>query len=948
MLDIFMDKLKSLLKSRMLPVTIVYFLLVCTLIYRLFTLQIVKGEEYESSFADTTSKPRVIQATRGNIYDVKGRLLAYNILSYNVTFLDTGDYTDSATLNAKILEIIRLLEKNGDQLDVDFNLSIDEKGNISFDGSEKEILRFKRDVFSHKKVEELSEQEKAATAEEVFKYLQTSTGVNSLKFKISDQYTKDYTKQDAYKVMSLRYAMYLNNYTKYEPLEIATNVNDDTVAAIKEYSGDISGLDIKSTTTREYSSEYAECMAQILGYTGKISDEAYQELEDSGKAAGYSKNDQVGKTGVEKQFDAELHGVNGSDKVLLNQSKRVVEVIEGEKATPGKDIHLSIDAELQKTAYQKMEKELAGILLLKIHNNDNTKVTVNGKEDIWIPAKAVYFALLDNGVIDIAHFAADDATSVEQTVYDTFLTERKTVFKNIKSILGYSKNSSYGSLKDQEKDYVDYIYKMLVKNNVLLSSNYRDLNDEKYTQYADHKISLGEFLQYALSQDNWVDRTIFSEADKFYNSEEIYEELLTYIIEQLSDDGEFSKMIYKTLVYNGKIQPRQICLLLFDQNVLKYNKDDYASLKSGSKSPYSFIRAKLTNLEITPGQLALDPCSGSVVITNPNTGKVEAMVSYPGYDNNKLANKIDASYYSYLANTDAYPLLNRAIQQKTAPGSTFKMLTAIAGLEEGVIDTSRSFADPGYFDKVTPHPHCWKRSGHGTIGLETAIEVSCNVYFYNVGYRLGLVNGKFSNTQALTKLKKYAEEFGLGDKSGVELPNEAESQISNEQGIPSAIGQGTNNYTPVNLAKYITALSNKGTVYDLSILKDSKSKVYNKVEAKESTWNIVKRGNYRVVNSPSNNLIKDFKNLNVKVAGKTGTAQENKNKPDHALFVSYAPYENPEVTMTVVIPNGYTSHNAAELAGDIYEYYFADDTKKKELANKGVQEPSDSSLSEEH
>ncbi|MDO5293860.1 MAG: penicillin-binding transpeptidase domain-containing protein [bacterium] len=948
MLDVLIDKLKSLLKSRMLPVTIVYFLLVCTLIFRLFTLQIVKGEEYETSFSKSSSQERVIQATRGNIYDVKGRLLAYNVLSYNVTFLDTGEYTDSATLNAKILEIIRLLEKNGDQLEVDFNLSIDEKGNISFDGSEKEILRFKRDVFSHKKVDDLTEQEIAATAEEVFTYLQTSTGVNSLKFKISDQYTKDYTKQDAYKVMSLRYAMYLNNYTKYEPLEIATNVSDKTVAAVKEYSGDISGLDIKQTTTREYSAEYAECMAQVLGYTGKISDEAYQELVDSESASGYSKNDQVGKTGVEKQFDAQLHGTNGSDKVLLNQSKRVVEVIEGKQATPGTDIHLSIDAELQKNAYNMMEKELAGILLDKIHEGSATKVTVNGKEDIYIPAKAVYFALLDNGVIDISHFAADDATSVEQAVYDTFLSERKKVFKNIKSILDYSKNSNYGSLSDQEKDYVDYIYKMLVKNNVLMSSNYKDLNDENYTLYADHKISLGEFLQYALSQDNWVDRTIFSDADKFYNSEEIYNELLTYIIEQLSDDGEFSKMIYKTLVYNGKIQARQICLLLFDQNVLNYNKDDYAALKAGSKSPYQFIRSKISNLEITPGQLALDPCSGSVVITDPDTGKVEALVSYPGYDNNKLANKIDATYYSYLANTDAYPLLNRAIQQKTAPGSTFKMLTAFAGLEEGVIDTSTTFADPGYFDKVTPNPHCWKRSGHGTIGLETAIEVSCNVYFYNVGYRLGLVNGKFSNTQALTKLKKYAEEFGFGSKSGVELPNEAENQISNEQGIPSAIGQGTNNFTPVNLAKYITGLSNKGTVYDLSIIKDTESKVYNKVEAKDSTWNIIKRGNYKVVNSSANNLSGDFKGLDVKVAGKTGTAQENKNKPDHALFVSYAPYENPEVTMTVVIPNGYTSHNAAELAGNIYKYYFADDKTKKELENAGVSKPSDSSLSEEH
>lgn len=932
MLDMFMDKLKSICKSRMMPVTVVYLVLVGALVVRLFQLQIVQGQEYEQSFTKTTTKERVVEATRGNIYDAKGRLLAYNVLSYNVTFLDTGDYTDSETLNAKIHQIIQLIENNGDKLNIDFNLKIDDKGNISFDGSENEILRFKRDVYAHKSLDELTEEEKATTAEEVFEHLRNSKAKNSITFNIDSSYSK----KDAYKIMSVRYAMYLNNYTKYNPLEIATNVNDNTVAAIKEYSGDISGLDIESTTTREYSSEYAYSMAQILGYTGKISEDAYKELDESGKADGYSKDDQVGKTGIEYQYESTLHGKNGAEKVQVSQSNRVVSVEQSKAATAGKDVHLSIDAELQNVAYSMVEKELASILLTKITPSNKTKVTVNGSDDILIPINAVYFALLDNGVIDISHFTADDATDIEKAVNDTFLSERKKVFKNLKSVLSYSKDMKYSSLSETEKEYIDYIYKMLVKNNVLLSSNFNNIGDSKYQDYVDNKISLGEFLKHALSQDNWVDRTVFSKADEFYDSEEIYNKLLDYIIEELSDDTEFSKMVYKVLVYDGKIQPRQICLLLFDQNVIKYNQKDYSALQNGTKSAYSFMRAKIENLEITPGQLALDPCSGSVVITDPNTGKVQAMVSYPGYDNNKLANKIDSDYYSYLTQTDSYPLLNRAIQQKTAPGSTYKMISSIASLEEGIYSVNQVVNDPGSFDKISPAPKCWKKSGHGNLNVIKAIEVSCNVYYYNVAYQLGQSGGRFVNSVALKKLNSYAAQFGFGKESGVELPNESKNTMSDTQGIQSAIGQGTNNFNPINLAKYVTGLANSGTVYNMSIIKDTDPVVDNQIEIKNSTWNAIHEGMYRVVNSASSSYKSYYKDLDVKVSGKSGTAQENKNRPDHALFVSYAPSENPEVTMSVVIPNGYTSVNAAKLASEIYKYYFADDTKKKELKEKDV------------
>ena len=204
-----------------------------------------------------------------------------------------------------------------------------------------------------------------------------------------------------------------------------------------------------------------------------------------------------------------------------------------------------------------------------------------------------------------------------------------------------------------------------------------------------------------------------------------------------------------------------------------------------------------------------------MVATDPNTGEVLACVSYPGYDNNRLANTMDSDYYSKLLTNQSRPFYNNATQEKTAPGSTYKPLSAIAGLTEGV------------YEKIEPNPKCWiYPSSHGNLNVSQGIQHSCNDFFYEVGYRLGLNNagdskldsdtsdGKstqnyYSSERGIAKLQKYAEEFGLGDTSGMEIPESA-PQISDDNSVLSAIGQGTNNYTTSQLARYITAVANEG------------------------------------------------------------------------------------------------------------------------------------------
>lgn len=356
-------------------------------------------------------------------------------------------------------------------------------------------------------------------------------------------------------------------------------------------------------------------------------------------------------------------------------------------------------------------------------------------------------------------------------------------------------------------------------------------------------------------------------------------------------------------------------------------------------------------MEITPGQLALEPCTGSLVMTDTTSGEVLACVSYPGYDNNRLANTMDSNYYNKLVTDQARPFYNNATQEKTAPGSTYKPMVAVAGLTEGVIDNNTYLPCHGIYKKVSPNPKCWiYPMAHGSLNVEGAIENSCNSFFYEVGYRMslkdnglsqigsdnaegGATNAYYSSDLGTDTLKKYAMEFGLGETSGLEIP-ESEPQISDKSSVPSAIGQGTNNYTTSQLARYITAVANKGTVYKLSLIdkitsvdgktvKDYEPSVLNTMtDVAPSTWNAVHNGMRNVVSVAHSNLFTKLNASDVKLFGKTGTAQQSETHPDHALFVGFAPSDSPQVAFAIRIANGYSSTYAAEVGNDIMEYYY--------------------------
>ena len=365
------------------------------------------------------------------------------------------------------------------------------------------------------------------------------------------------------------------------------------------------------------------------------------------------------------------------------------------------------------------------------------------------------------------------------------------------------------------------------------------------------------FLNYAITQ-NWID-TSKLESDSYSSSEEIYASLLNYLQDYLSEDSEFDKLLYEYLIKSGSISGAQICAILYEQGVLPMDEASYNGLLSGSVDAYSWLYGKIASLEITPGQLALEPCSAGAVVSDPNTGEVLACVSYPGYDNNRLANTMDSSYYRQLNTGLARTFYNRATQEKTAPGSTYKMVSSVAGLTEGIINGNTTFYCDGIFTNVTPSPRCWNRSGHGSLNVVRALQVSCNEFFYNVGYDLGLdANGNYDSDLGIEKLAKYASMFGLNEKSGVEIP-ESSPEISDQYAVQSAIGQGTNNYTVSQLNRYVAAVANRGTVYDLTLvdkttdssgklIKEYEPEVVNTMdEVSSTTWDLVHEGMIRMV-----------------------------------------------------------------------------------------------------
>ena len=909
--------------SREAIVMIVLSVLFAIVAGRLFYLQIVRSDYYTENFTKKTSKTITSSAARGNIYDCNGYLLAYNKLSYSVTMTDEipSSSKRGEIINGIVYRTIKIIEENGDSIIDDFNIELRE-GIYEF--RENPVTRpvtFLINVYGLTSDEISEGGYDRLSAEEVMDYI---TGPK--KFDISTEYTKE----ERLKVASVRYMLSLTAYQKYVATEIASDISERTKAAILECTDDLTGVEIAESYKRIYND--AEYFAHIIGYTGLISAEELEEYNSENETGiTYTASDYVGKAGVEQSFDAYLQGKKGEKDVFVDATGNILEVVSETQSSLGNDIYLTIDRDLQVVAYTVLEKKLAACLINKIVDYDY-KSLGDKKTYTYIPVKDVYHSILTN-VIDCTEFDREDTCARAKIIYQMLLNRQSEVIDEIMAELANPYALPANELSDEMNDFMYLVYEHLGSSGIL-DKSLMDTGSDIYVKWSQESISLREFIQGAIAS-NWIDVTVLNTGGRYSNSDEVYEDIMTEIPDLILGSRDFTEMVYYYLIFNEKILPYNICMLLYDTGTLE--KDDcYQQLYDGKLSTYDFVIEQIADLKLTPAMLGLDPCSGSLCLTDSSNGKVLALVSYPSYDNNLLSGHVDPDYWYELNYNDSQPLFNYATMALTPPGSTFKLCTSVAALSEGYITPDTKIYDDVVFKKVSPSPKCYVAPAtHGTETLATAIRDSCNYFFFEMGYQMGLdSNGVYNSVDALNIITDYAQLIGLGTRSGVEI-SESMPRISVTDAVRTAIGQGKSGFATVQMTRYVNTIANSGTNYQLSLIDCVMSSsgevvmqadpvVTNTVYLSQPDWDAIHEG-MRLV-TKEGTAMNFFTSLKTSVAGKTGTAEEDKYRSNHAAFVGYAPAAAPKVSFACMIRNSDSTSYPGGVLCDVLKYYFKETT----------------------
>lgn len=930
MFEDFKEKFIKLITSRVLVMIIIMGALFAVLIHQVFDLQIVHGQEYMDSFETKIKREKTIDGPRGNIYDRNGNLLAYNELANSVTIEDVYESgkLKNYKLNTTIYKTIKIIEENQDQLVSDFKIQLNKYNKFEYTVEGTSLQRFLADVYGHSSIKDLTSKEKNSSPDDIINYL---SGWDRFRIgEYSEDDNKDsfvpgngYTKEEVLKILNVRYDMNNNSFQKYISTVISNDVCEKTVAIIMENNNELEGVGISQGTIRKYVDPVY--LSNIIGYTGKVSSsEELAVLQEENMD--YAITDTVGKLGIEKSMEKYLQGKKGSETLFVNSVGKTTEVANYIDPMAGNDVYLTIDKDLQIAIYKILEENLAGILCTKIINAKTFDASEVSQSKIMIPIYDVYIALFENNVLDIDHLFEDDAAENEKLLASAYLNKEQKIYENLEEELTTLK-TPYEKLSKEYQVYESFLVDKLYSKG-LIDKSLIDTKDKTYIEWTtDEIISCNEYINYCISK-NWIDVDQLELNSQYSDSSIIYRKLIDLVLADLKEDSAFMRKIFKYMVKNDDINGITICRALVEQNKVEIDEAEEKRLFNGQTTAFSFMMARIKNLEITPAQLALDPCSASCVVTDVNTGDVLALVSYPGFDNNKLANGVDSKYYAQLQADLSTPMINYATRHRTAPGSTFKMVSATAALMEGIVSTSSRFTCTGVFDKITPSAKCWAYpSAHGSITVTEAIRHSCNMFFYETGYQLGSSEGSYNSDLALSRLQIYADEYGLTDLSGVEIEESAPA-FSTEDGVRSCIGQGNHAYTTAQIARYVTTVANSGTCYNLTLLDkvtdrggnlllDNEATVRNTINMDTSYWNAIHTGMREMAASNSN-----FSNFPIKIAGKTGTAEESHNRANHALFVCYAPYSKPEISIATRLAFGYSSSYAAKTTKDVLNYYF--------------------------
>ncbi|MCL2500981.1 MAG: penicillin-binding transpeptidase domain-containing protein [Defluviitaleaceae bacterium] len=799
-------------------------LLFTTLFIRLFALQIVEVDRWVTTPIENIFIEIPLQPQRGTIYDRHGRPLAIN----HLTFVVKMDPSVSIT-NEALLELTLLFERNGERFVDDFPIvtpdSPDGDFTFNFTGTntERRANRWKDDMAIPNHTE--------ATAEESFMQLRRY-------FRIDPELCDE----DARRILNFRcqiFMLRLIDFRHYNPVPItfAMDVSHATMAAISEQGNFYTGLFIDIQTRRDYPG--GRYVSHIIGYVGLITADQY----NANKHLGYTQQDLFGRSGMENALELlHLRGTSGLQRIEVNRAGRRIgtpEILV--EPIPGDAVFLSIDLELQKTAYYILKEYLTQALITRL---------------MLLPLS-------------------------------TELVAQNLTIQN--ALIAFVRNGSLDVRKVLDAEPGNGAYAMRL-----------------------------------------------------------------YIIERAhnrnpSARGEGLAEIHRIIVdglESGRVTPAKMLLTLIGTGQISDPEELItARLTTRPQDALTVLIDKLRAWELTPQQFNLDPSTGSVVVLDVHTGGILAAVSYPSFDNNNMVNVIDQDYLARLNTDPSRPMVYRALMEARAPGSTFKMVPAIAALENGTIGANTIITSSGNFSLNNVHVlNCWATWGHGRLNVTQAIAVSCNVFFAESIFRLGNNFGHATRNSydAIAILNDYMAYFGLHEHTGAELWEHYHAVRRGYDGlmIPSpelnrhvladntaqwldannaqvAIGQDISNYTPVQMARVMLGLANRSEPYPLhfvrmvegrqgQILVDRRNAPEMpepSLEISNATWNTVIEGMRLVTEgNASGTALAVFSDLSIQVAGKTGTAQEGRNRFDHTAFGAFAPLDNPQIAVYVNVP----------------------------------------------
>lgn len=942
-LERYLEHFLDLCKNRIFVMLCGVIVMFSAIALRLFSLQIVRGEEYRESVMVSTSKELNVPASRGGIYDRYGRPLAVNRVAYSVQVDGSVTLDFSAEEQRALVGALvgYLWENGGEQTD---SLPITDRAPYSFtfagtqEERERQETRWKSSVGIGKKQAEM-------TAGECMDYLMKVYDVPDTLTPSQKRTYLSLCLSGERNIMALTLAMRLTGFgeTLSDELPLAREYPysfqfNDNAAREKNWKEGMQmkeeALQYDSLETLEYLRDYfglpeglpTDLTRNALGIRYSLYLKRYQQYQSvtiatvvSDKTLAYVEESQDVFPGVTIDTVSLREYPQGKYfSHILGYIRQMTEndypLYKDDVAPDGSPLYSQTDIVGQDGMERLYERELNGVdgkVMIEVDNQGRRMSVIDATDPI---AGKDLFLTLDS--------------ELQKTAFDALENQLKNAI--ISKLTSTGKNAV---------STAELFSTMITANHISASKMMRAEGGEQRALYE-------RFLAAAPEFDP--------------EGEGAVTDVQNFLLEGVS---------------RGTIPPRQLILIMAEQGVITLSDEERAAVASGATGPLTVILNKLQSGDLTPGETALDPSTGSVFVSQVGNGQVLASVAYPSYDNNELVNTFNNAYYSDLLEDGNTPLVNRPLKQKKASGSTFKMIPALAGLETGTITANTVIQDKGIFtDTGFPYARCWIYSNtggnHGSLTVAHALEVSCNYFFYELAYRMG--NAETGGTiESITTLNEYMAAFGLNTFTGLELdeygptmaspynkeravktlnPDASTSRTRWTDGdtIRTAIGQSVNSYTPAQITKYISTLANGGTLYKLhmvdhiqnadgSLYLQTEETIENVTDFQEENLQTVYEGMRLVAYGSHGTLRHQFDDLPVQVAVKTGTAEEDKNRSSHTWFVCFAPLDDPQIAITVMIPFGEGSGALAqEVAKAIIREYLGLDYQPENTAMQTI------------